>query len=97
MWLIDRRIKGIPITFLAVLLLMVLLTVFFGAWAVSADLDAQERNLSFGIAGRGPGFDAINSEGPSETGGTILGEDGDGTNPTDSWWGGALLKACPFH
>lgn len=96
MTLVERRIKGVPLTLLAVLVLTALLTIFFGAWAVSADAKEQNRSFSFGIASNGPNFAAANSVTYSETGepgGAILAN----ASAADSWWGKSLLRACPLH
>jgi hypothetical protein len=90
--MMDLRVKGMPVTFLVVLLLTLLLTIFFGAWAVSADSQAQDRSFAFAIGASGPGSDA---PAPSE------GESLDGTaveqSAEETWWGSAFLKACPLH
>ena len=95
MTLVERRIKGIPITFMAVLLVTFMLTIFFGAWAVSADASAQNREFSFGIAS-GPNYAAVSSGTSAETdepGGAVLANE----SVADTWWGRSLLKACPLH
>jgi hypothetical protein len=70
------------------------LIIFFGAWAVSADVEGHDRELSFSFANRGAGIDASarsttqNSPAPGEA---IEGSTG------DTWWGKAFLTACPLH
>ena len=91
MWLVERRFRGIPISFLIVVLATILLTVFFGAWAVSADVSGQNRDLSFGIV---PNFTGLNDDDSPRLNGQWGRETAD---LTDEWWGQALLKACPFH
>ena len=84
----------IPATFLVVAAATVFLIIFFGAWAVSADVDEQDRKLSFGFANRGANTDASalntaqKSPAPGEAGGGSTG---------DTWWGKAFLTACPLH
>ena len=96
--LLDARIRGIPLTFLIVLVFMILLTIFFGAWAVSADVGRQSGSFAFGAAGTGPSFVSVNSESSSEeTINSVLGAQDGGRNAADEWWSDALLKACPFH
>ena len=89
----------IPATFLVVVSVIVFLIIFFGAWAVSADVSDRNRALSFGFAsgGAAPNTQALDSaqakagqSGTTDGGGA---SEGDG----DSWWGTAFLKACPFH
>ena len=78
-------------TFFVVISAVIFLIIFFGAWAVSADAGERGRSLSFGFVS---GATATNATAinPSQAG---LGESGD--KASDSWWGGAFLKACPFH
>jgi hypothetical protein len=84
----------VPATFLAVAAATVFLIIFFGAWAVSADVEEQDRNLSFGFANRGVSTDAgaLNSAQSSPA----PGETGEGSTG-DTWWGKAFLTACPLH
>ncbi|HJN87800.1 MAG: hypothetical protein QF714_05685 [Dehalococcoidia bacterium] len=84
----------IPATFLVVAAATVFLIIFFGAWAVSADVDEQDRKLSFGFANRGASTDAspLDSAQSSPTP-VEAGEDSTG----DTWWGKAFLTACPLH
>jgi len=72
---------------------VIFLIIFFGAWAVSADAGDRSRALSFGFVSGSTATNAtaINS---SQAG---LGQSDTGDNAIDSWWGGAFLKACPFH
>ena len=81
-----------PLPFLVFLVATVVLTIFFGAWAVSADIDERDRNLSFAIASGGSplGMATSDSSQPAE-------QKGVGDGEADSWWGKAVLKACPFH
>jgi hypothetical protein len=90
----------LPVPFLIVVVMAVLLTIFFGAWAVSAD--QENNNFSFAVAGSGPGLgspslgsDTINNPDGTQQG--QAGGEGAGEDDSDSWWGGAFLKACPFH
>ena len=86
--MVTKRLP-VPVTFLVVIASVVFLMIFFSAWAVSADSDGKGRALSFGFGGGATASNttALNSGqiGP------------DGETSEDSWWGGALLKACPFH
>ena len=89
--------KGIPLSFIIVVVSTIILTIFFGAWAVSADADARDRSLAFAITGAGPALDAPDSSSGSEA--KLRGADAqeDGASNADSWWGKSFLKACPFH
>ena len=90
--MIDYRIKGMPITFLAVLALTVLLTIFFGAWAVSADDQTENRGFAFAIGGA-PALGTNSSGSPQGEASTDVASE----DASDTWWGGTFLKACPFH
>ena len=80
----------IPITFFVVVSAVIFLIIFFGAWAVSADPADRSRSLSFGFVS---GATATNSTALSSSQVGAI----EGDNAGDSWWGGAFLKACPFH
>ena len=93
----ELRIKGIPVTFLVVVMVTVLLTIFFGAWAVSADVDQNDRDLSFALAIGSPNVTTLNagSSAGSSPGDASTEEEEDTAG--EKWWGQAVLKACPFH
>ena len=97
MSLVDWRIKGIPVTFLIVLVAIILVFVFFGAWAVSANSKAPDREFYFGVAGGDPSFATrtFNTSQTTAKSGSSNQENDEGL--ADEWWGKALLKACPFH
>ena len=84
----------VPATFLVVAATTVFLIIFFGAWAVSANVEGHGRELPFGFSNRGAGADAgalntaQDSATPAESGGGSSG---------DTWWGKAFLTACPLH
>ncbi len=85
---LSLRVLGVPAPFLASVVILVLLTIFFGAWAVSAEsTNSRAYNLAASANGSviGP---------PPEA---SLVTEGEGTTAADSWWGSALLKACPLH
>ena len=86
--------RGIPITFVLVVMVTLLVTIFFGAWAVSADRAAGGADIAYGLPGAGPSISAGDSGRSSGADGSLDGED---SGSADSWWGSALLKACPFH
>ena len=87
----------VPITFMVVLALITALLIFFGAWAVSADVKDQDRAFSFGFAVAGTISQASSADGTTPNARTnpdmALAEGSVG----DSWWGQALIKACPLH
>ena len=92
--MMDLRLKGMPATFLVVLLLTVMLTIFFGAWAAKVDSQAQDRSFSFAIGASAPdaGADTV---APSEDGSLDAAAAVESTE--ESWWGSAFLTACPLH
>ena len=77
-----------------VLVVVLALIVFFGAWAVSADV--EQRTLAFGLPGVTPtlsGYDnQENNSGPYQ-----IARLGDRETARDTWWGSAFLRACPLH
>lgn len=85
----------VPLTFFVVLAVVLALIIFFGAWAVSADVGNQ-RTLAFGLPGTTPSLSGNNvqqhDEGPYQVA-RLDGEDVAG----DTWWGQAFLRACPLH
>ena len=80
-------------TFFVVVSAVIFLIIFFGAWAVSADADDRGRALSFGFASGTTATNPTTINSPQ----AVLAEGEPGDNASDSWWGGAFLKACPFH
>ena len=87
----------LPVSFFAVLCVTIALLIFFGAWAVSSDVEDRNRVLAFAV----PGGASLNAEISSETGQSLSLidslSDEDVQNPADTWWGSALLTACPLH
>ena len=92
MLLITRQVKGIPVAFAFLLLLMIVLTIFFGAWAVSVDADTRGGQLYLGAVGEAPSLNVIDPDSP-----LVVAPDQEQSSAADEWWGKALLKACPFH
>lgn len=90
--------RRMPVPALAMLVSAgtIALLIFFGAWAVSADV--QDRDFSFGypVTGTGPPPAKIsdNSLAANQGGSTLQ-----TAEPTfaDTWWGKGLIKACPLH
>ena len=86
-----------------------LLLIFFGAWAVSAgSADNAAGLLSGATAGfTGEALLPASGAGAGSGGGADGGVDADmaprlatapvGDRPADTWWGQALLAACPLH
>ena len=78
-----------------VLAVVLALIIFFGAWAVSADVGTQ-RTLAFGLPGTVPAISGSNLQ--QETSGPYQVARLDGNDTAgDTWWGQAFLRACPLH
>ena len=92
---LSLRVLGVPAPFLASVVALVLLTIFFSAWAVSAE---SANSRAYTLPASADGF-VLGP--PSEPGPGLSGElhslPVSEQTAADSWWGGALLKACPFH
>ena len=87
----------LPVSFIVVVSVTIALLIFFGAWAVSADTDDRDRVLSFAVPGGVSGLSVTPPQGSgiprdAERDNTVVGD-----NAADTWWGGALLRACPLH
>ena len=92
-------------TSVGAMLVSVLLIIFFGAWAVSASSEAGVSSL---VTSATTGFSG-NLASPSIQSAAGVGTpDGDhvarlatdpsgGATASDTWWGKALLGACPLH
>lgn len=86
------------------MLATVMLLIFFGAWAVSASSEADVAGvLSSATSGFAGGVStqyapttATASAGASDNV-PRLASAAAGSAPADTWWGKALLGACPLH
>ena len=82
----------------------IMLLIFFGAWAVSSSSEADVTGvLSGAAAGFAGGVStqsvptaAATSAGASDNV-PRLASAANGSAPADTWWGKALLGACPLH
>jgi len=98
------------ITSIGAMLVTVLLIIFFGAWAVSAsgdgDLSGVLSSATVGFSGQPP----VDSQQPGQPGATayaavsgnenvprLASNPAAGNAPANTWWGKALLGACPLH
>ena len=84
----------LPVSFILVLCMTIALMIFFGAWAVSADVTERDRVFAFAVPG-GASTLTANPTGPLALGETN--PDGGGNTAADTWWGSGLLRACPLH
>ena len=84
-----------------------LLIIFFGAWAVSAGSADNAAGLLSGATAGFTGEALLPASGGAPGVGVDGGVDADmaprlatapgGDRPADTWWGQALLAACPLH
>ena len=82
----------------------IMLLIFFGAWAVSASSDADVSGV---LAGATAGFAGNVSPRSAQSAASATSGQSDsvprlasaasGETPADTWWGKALLGACPLH
>ncbi len=89
----TKRIP-VPLTFSIVLAVVIALIIFFGAWAVSADVG--QRTLAFGLPGTTPTLSGANVQGHNSGPYQVARLDDHGS-AADTWWGNAFLRACPLH
>jgi len=78
----------VPLTFLAVLVLVLALIIF--------DVDNQ-RTLAFGLPGTTPALSGANLQKSNSAPYRIARLDDQGAAASDTWWGQAFLRACPLH
>jgi len=90
----SKRVP-VPLTFSLVLVIVLALIIFFGAWAVSADVGNQ-RTLAFGLPGTTATVSSSNTDN-QDTGPFQVARLDDQGTAGDTWWGGAFLRACPLH
>ena len=82
----------------------VLLIIFFGAWAVSASdgggaadlLSGATAGFTGSVAAGNPHADTYANADTAPRLATARNGDGSG-GPSETWWGKALLGACPLH
>ncbi len=91
---VAKRIP-VPVTFIVVIAVVLALIIFFGAWAVSADVGNQ-RTLAFGLPGTTPTLSG-NSLQSDNSGPYQIARLDDQQVAGDTWWGNAFLRACPLH
>lgn len=94
-------------TSIGAMIVSVLLIIFFGAWAVSAssegDLSAVLSSATTGFSGQPladsphSGSSAYASVSDTENVPRLASNPAAGSAPADTWWGKALLGACPLH
>ena len=94
--LYAKRVLGLPVQFVAVVALSLALTIFFGAWAADARIEARAQER-LALAGSGPfNFqDQTGGQGAPLSGNlhTLPG----GAEGERQAWESAFLFACPLH
>lgn len=98
------------ITSLGAMVVTVLLIIFFGAWAVSAsaegDLSGVLSSATVGFSGQPladsqqsgqPGAMAYAAASGTDNVPRLASNPAAGNASADTWWGKALLGACPLH
>ena len=101
----DARRNAAIATSVGALVVALLLIIFFGAWAVSASSEADLARVLGGAASGFSGTGAPQSGQPITASAAsdpnyvprlATGQSG-GDQAADTWWGRALLGACPLH
>ncbi len=91
------------LTSIGAMVACLLLIIFFGAWAVSASGDADLEGLLSGAAsgfsgGVSPQFVGSETDAVAADGDTVPRlASASSVSAADTWWGKALLGACPLH
>ena len=92
--LVMKRIP-VPVSFMIVMMAVIELFIFFGAWAVSVDAANHEREFSIAIGNSASlGVNPLPSQANAQTS-TDAGQGVE--SAAESWWGSSLLLACPLH
>ncbi len=92
-------------TSVGAMVVSLMLIIFFGAWAVSASGEAGVSDL---LTGATAGFSGnVSSQSIQSAAATATGDpnsvprlataSANGAGATETWWGKALLGACPLH
>ena len=95
-------------TSIGAMLVSMLLIIFFGAWAVSASSDADLSGVLSSATAGFSGQPLADSPQSNQSRATASASDAGnvprlasspaaGSAPADTWWGKALLGACPLH
>ncbi|MCH8827657.1 MAG: hypothetical protein IIB16_11925 [Chloroflexi bacterium] len=87
----NMRVLGLPLQFLIVVFMGLSMTIFFGAWAADARIEA--RNQPYALGGSG----AAQFEFRTHQATPLSGSLGDGVGGEVQGWERAFLFACPLH
>jgi len=89
----EMRVLGLPLQFVVVVVLSLAITIFFGAWAADARIEA--RNNPYAQAGLGEAQFDFRTGQQASPNGALAGSLG---NPgEEQGWERAFLFACPLH
>lgn len=88
----NMRVLGLPLQFVVVVVMGIALTIFFGAWAADARIEARTQPYAQGrtVAAQFD-FQSQHAVGPN---GSLVGSLGDGEQ---QGWERVFLFACPLH
>ena len=92
----DRRIFGMPVQFVTVVSISLALTIYFGAWAADARVDARDAQSASQNAQQFSFQSATDSSPDSGLYGG-LDKDADGDVIASQGWEKFFLYACPLH
>lgn len=85
------------LTTVGAMVVTIMLIIFFGAWAVAsagdADLSSLANSAASGFAGSSYQPDSVPGAADSDNVPRLA----SATPASDTWWGKALLGACPLH
>ena len=85
----------LPVSFMIVLSMLIVLFIFFGAWAVTVDAANHDRELSFAI-GNNVSL-GVNPLPVLQNIQSASAQVEESQSAADTWWGSSLLLACPLH
>ena len=87
----NMRVLGLPLQFVVVVVMSLAMTIFFGAWAADARIEARNQPYALG----GPGASQFDFR--SHQAASLNGSLGDGVGGEEQGWERAFLFACPLH
>ena len=85
------------LTTVGAMVITVLLIVFFGAWAVAASGDAGISSITNSATAGFAGASYQPGAAPGAVESDTVPRLASATPASDTWWGKALLGACPLH
>ena len=91
----NMRVLGLPLQFLIVVFMGLSMTIFFGAWAADARIEA--RNQPYALGGFGAAQFDFRTHQATRLGSSLTGVVGNGVGGEVQGWERAFLFACPLH